>query len=157
MEDIVSVRLPVDQSGKVVFSKEEARLSYTDRVASPVVKIWPQGNLPYAVLSAVAHGEMLGLLRNLADGPVGKPSFRVGPSAGSDWWLWLDTYLVVGALIFTAERAAVFLGLDDELAAISAWMQEVQGRLGTLRPSGPDEQHEEPDQAPDDGATQPTG
>jgi hypothetical protein len=157
MEDIANVGLPNDQRGRPLFSKDEARLSYTNRVANLVVQIWPQRDLPYAVLSAVAHGEMLGLQRNLADGPDGKPSLRVGPSAGSDGWLWLDTYLVIGALVFTAERGAAFLGLGDELAAISAWMEDVQGRLGALRPSGSGEQHEEAVQTSDDGPTQPAG
>lgn len=155
MEDIASVGLPTNQSGRPLFSKDEARLSYTNRVASLVVQIWPQRDLPYAALSAVAHGEMLGLQRNLANGPDGKPSLRVGPGAGSDGWLWLDTYLVVGALIFTAERAAAFLGLDDELKAIGAWMEDVHGRLEALRPSGSGEQHGKTDQAADDGGTLP--
>jgi len=32
--------------------------------------------------------------------------------------LWQDTYLVVGALIFTAHRAAAFLGLGEELTVL---------------------------------------
>lgn len=71
----------------------------------PVVKTWPQEKLPYAQLSAVAHAELLGLERNLARG---EPLLRVAPDDDGAW-LWQDTYLVVGALIFIAHRAAAFL------------------------------------------------
>ena len=132
MEDIRAAHLPTDGSGKVLFSAEERRLGYTDRVASLVAEIWPQTKLPYAVLSAVAHGEMLGLLRNLAQG---EPCLRVAPGVGTDTWLWQDTYLVIGALTFTAERAAAFLGLDDGLTVLEEWMQEGQRRLLDVRPN----------------------
>jgi len=33
-------------------------------------------------------------------------------------WPWQDTYLVVGALIFTADCAAAFLGLGKELTVL---------------------------------------
>jgi hypothetical protein len=131
MKDITSAQLPVDERGKVKFSGEEARPGYTQRVASLVVKIWPQQKVPYAQLSAVAHGEMLGLERNLAQG---EPRLRVAP-ADDDVWPWQDTYLVVGALIFTAHRAAGFLDLRDQAAALYAWMEEGQQRLLAVRPS----------------------
>jgi hypothetical protein len=131
-EDIRSAQLPTDESGKVLFSAEEARPGYTDRVAKLVAKIWPQTQLPYAVLSAVAHGEMLGLVRNIAQG---EPRLSVAPGVGTDTWLWHDTYLVIGALIFTAERAAAFLGQGDELTALGEWMQESQRRLLDVRPN----------------------
>jgi hypothetical protein len=81
MEDVRAAQLPTDGSGKVLFSANERQLGYTDRVASLVAKIWPQTKLPYAVLSAVAHGEMLGLVRNLAPG---EPRWRVAPGVGTD-------------------------------------------------------------------------
>ena len=131
MADVRGAQLPTDQSGKVLFSAQEACLGYTDRVAGLVAQIWPQTKLPYAVLSAVAHGEMLGLVRNLAQG---EPRLRVAPGVGTDTWLWQDVYLVVGALLFTAERAAAFVGLGDELTALQAWMQESQRGLLDVRP-----------------------
>jgi hypothetical protein len=48
--------------------------------------------------------------------------------------LWQDTYLVVGALISTAHRAAAFLGLGEELTVLDLWMQECQHRLLHVRP-----------------------
>src|SRR5215469_7450663 len=48
-----------------LFCGEERLPTYTERAASLVAKIWPQRRLPYAVLSAVTHGELLGLQRNL--------------------------------------------------------------------------------------------
>jgi hypothetical protein len=50
---------------------------------------------------------------------------------------WQDTYLVIGALLFTADRAASFLGLHDQLTALHAWMAELNRRLPALRPSAP--------------------
>jgi hypothetical protein len=131
MEDIRNAQLPMDDSGGVMFSAEERRLGYADRVAGLVAKIWPQMKLPYAVLSAVAHGEMIGLVRNIAQG---EPRLRVAPSDGTGTWLWQDTYLVIGVLTFTAERAAAFLGLDGQGAALYQWMGEAQGRLLNVRP-----------------------
>jgi hypothetical protein len=52
-------------------------------------------------------------------------------------WLWQDTYLVVGALIFTAHRAATLLGLGEELTVLDGWMQECQHRLLHVRPKDP--------------------
>jgi hypothetical protein len=132
MEDIRGAQLSTDANGKASFSASEARLGYADRVAALVANIWPQTKLPYAVLSAVAHGEMLGLVRNLAQG---EPRLSVAPGVGTDTWLWQDAYLVIGALTFTAERAAAFLGLGDELAALGAWMQESQRQLLDVRPN----------------------
>lgn len=87
---------------------------------SLVAKIWPQPKLPYAVLSAVAHGELLGLQRNLVHSPGTSPGLRVNGHPGTAMWLWQDSYLVIGALVFSADRAAAFLGLHEQLAALHA-------------------------------------
>jgi len=50
---------------------------------------------------------------------------------------WQDTYLVIGALLFTADRAASVLGLHDQLTALHASMAELNRRLPALRPSAP--------------------
>lgn len=121
---------------QVLFCGEECWPSYTERAAGLVAEIWPQRKLPYAVLSAVAHGELLGLQRNLAPTPRGA-GLRVAPGPATALWLWQDTYLVTGALVFTAGRAAAFLGLHDQLAAIDAWTAELNHRLPALRPSVP--------------------
>jgi hypothetical protein len=52
-------------------------------------------------------------------------------------WLWQHAYLVIGALVFTASRAAAFLGLDDQLTGLNAWMAELNRRLPALRPGEP--------------------
>jgi hypothetical protein len=112
----------------------EPWLNYTERAAKLVERIWPQRKLPYAVLSSVAHAEFLGLQRNLAPSPVGARGLR--PTTGPDTllWLWQDTHLVVGALAFTADRAASFLGLHDQLAALHTLTEHLDQRLPALRP-----------------------
>jgi len=50
---------------------------------------------------------------------------------------WQDTYLVIGTLLFTADRAASFPGLHDQLTALHAWMAELNRRLPALPPSAP--------------------
>lgn len=117
-----------------LFCGEEPWPSYTERTANLVAKIWPQQKLPYAVLSAVAHAELLGLQRNLGQ-PPGSRSLRVAPEPGTALWLWQDTYLVIGALVFTVDRAAAFLGLDDQLTTLHTWVGELDRRLPALRPA----------------------
>ena len=39
------------------------------------------------------------------------------------FWLWHDTYLVLGALVLTAHRAASFLSLEDQIAALQNWIR----------------------------------
>lgn len=55
---------------------------YTERAASLIAKIWPQRKLPYAVLSAVAHGELLGLQRDLVHSSAGIESAASSLLAG---------------------------------------------------------------------------
>lgn len=64
----------------------------------------------------------------------GEPRLRVAPD-DDGVWLWQDTYLVIGAMTFTAERAAAFLGQGDEMTALGQWMQESQRRLLAVRPN----------------------
>lgn len=118
---------------RVLVCGDEPWPSYTERAASLAAEIWPQRKLPYSLLSAVAHGEMLGLRRNLVQQPPGT-GLRAAPDPSSAVWLWQDVYMVLGALVFTACRAAAFLGLDNQLAAIRAWMGELDRKLPALRP-----------------------
>jgi hypothetical protein len=134
-QDIASVGLTAERRGGALFCGQEALPSYTKRAGSLVAKIWPHEKLPYSVLSAVAHAELLGLQRNLVDSGQSSPGVQIRPGPATAMWLWQDTYLVIGALIFTAERAAAFLGLHDQVAALQAWMEESQRRLVDLRPS----------------------
>lgn len=134
--DIASVGLTSERRNGVLFCGQEALPSYTKRAGSLVAKIWPQEKLPYSVLSAVAHAELLGLQRNLVESCHSSAGLQIRPGPATGMWLWQDTYLVIGALIFTAERAAAFLGLDAQVAALQVWMQESQRRLVDLRPSG---------------------
>jgi hypothetical protein len=62
---------------------------------------------------------------------------HIAQNAATALWLWQDTYLVLGALVFTTGRAAAFLGLHDQLAAVNAWMAELNRQLPALRPSAP--------------------
>jgi hypothetical protein len=112
----------------------EPWLNYTERAAKLVERIWPQRKLPYAALSAVAHAEFLGLQRNLAPSPGGVQGLRSAAGPDTVLWLWQDTYLVLGALMFTADRAASFLGLHDQLAALHALTEHLDQRLPALRP-----------------------
>ena len=110
--------------------------SYSERVALLVSSVWPQTRLPYAVLSAVAHGELLGLTRNVGSKPGEAASLR--PARGANWtWLWHDTYLAAGALLFSAERAADFLGLKGSMTAVQSGKAAIQEALEALR-SGPE-------------------
>ena len=120
--------------GSVAFGADtEPWLHYTDRVAGLVERIWRQPRLPYAVLSAVAHGELLGLARNLsAPSPTAGP--RPAPGPDTIVWLWHDTYLVLGALVFTADRAADFLALREHLAQLHELIRHLDDSLPALRP-----------------------
>jgi hypothetical protein len=111
--------------------------SYTDRIAQLVENIWPQGRMPYAVLSAVAHAELLGFTRNVGQAQRGTvPSLRPTPDR-TGHWLWYDAYLAAGALLFAAERAAGFLGLTEHVIAAQAAKAETQSQLRGLRPAPP--------------------
>lgn len=110
---------------------DEVWPSYTDRVAGLIEVIWPHRKLPYAMLSAVAHSDLVGLQRNLVWSPSG---MRVAAGEATWMWMWTDTYLVVGALAFTAKRAADFCGLDEVGRRLWMFMTEVEKRLLALRP-----------------------
>jgi hypothetical protein len=109
---------------------------YSERVTQLVRHIWPQHKLPYAVLRAVAHAELLGLTRNLAT-----PGHGLDPRpdpAGSALWLWQDTYLALGALLFAAERAAGVLGRTEQLTALHSWTAVLGHTLPALQPDAMD-------------------
>jgi hypothetical protein len=115
--------------------QEQVWPSYTERAAALVSNIWPQHKLPYAALSMVAHAELLGLTRNLgrlqADAVTNLRLIR----DPTEMWFWHDTYLAAGALVLSAERAAVFLGLQEQLTALLAAKTEIQQALEVLRPN----------------------
>lgn len=124
-------------SGSVMFGgSKESWLGYTDRTAKLVGNIWPQGGLPYRVLSAVAHTELLGLTRNLTPMQPGTSVPRPATGSATALWLWQDSYLVLGALVLTADRAASFLGLDDQAATLHALIEYLNRTLPALRPTG---------------------
>lgn len=119
---------------KVRCCGDQRWLSHTDRVAQLVEHVWRQGRMPYAVLSAVAHAELLGLTRNVGRTQPGEPpSFRPVPDRRG-FWLWHDAYLAVGALLFAAERAAGFLGLTDRVSVVHAAKEDLQQQLWHLQP-----------------------
>jgi hypothetical protein len=91
--------------------------------------------MPYAVLSAVAHAELLGLARNIPRLGTARLTGDAAHPAG--FWLWHDAYLVLGALVFTADRTASFLALDEQLAALHSWTGELDRILPGLRPATP--------------------
>jgi hypothetical protein len=124
-----------DQSRRRVIHNgpHESWPSYTERVAALVGLIWPQHKLPYAILSAVAHTELLGIARNLTRHD-GDASLRPAPDP-TGLWHWQDAYLALGALVFTADRAAHFLGLSEQLDALRAWTAELDQVLPALRPA----------------------
>lgn len=49
-------------------------------------------------------------------------------------WLWHDALLVHGALVFTSDRAAAFLALEEQFAALHAWAVELDRILPASRP-----------------------
>ena len=114
----------------------EACPSYTDRVAALVGQVWPQQKISYALLSAVGHGEVLGLARSLGQSPgEAKPRrwFPDAPSAAV--WIWHDTYLVLTALTLSAERAARFLNLPEQVEALRRWGEGFTREMAALRPA----------------------
>lgn len=116
--------------------------SYTERVADLVQHVWPREKLPYAILSAVAHAELLGLTRNLGRLSSGATPSQTTASATlrsvpdhSGVWFWQDTYLVTGTLLFSGQRAAAFLGLAQQAQALGDAMGAVQDALMAVRPT----------------------
>lgn len=111
--------------------------SYTDRVAALIRHVWTQSKMPYAILSAVTHTELLGISRALAghSGPAGVRTV-LDPTG---LWCWQDTYLVIGSLVLTADRAAYFLGLAECLDALRDWIAELDQALPALRPRMPED------------------
>jgi hypothetical protein len=119
----------------VLFGDRQERWpGYTARVATLAGAIWSQHDLPYRTLSAVAHAEVLGLTRNLASMTPGASALRPVPDDATTMWLWQDAYLVSGALVLTAERAANFLGVDDQAARLAELIPSLQHELWALRP-----------------------
>lgn len=110
---------------------------YAERAAQLTERIWPQRKLPYTVLSAVAHAELLGMMRGLGPLASQAPGRAALPGQDDAQWLWQDTYLVLGALVFSADRAAAFLGLHDDLAAAHDLAERLDKRLPALRPAIP--------------------
>jgi hypothetical protein len=114
--------------------RKESWRGPTDRVADLVKNIWPQGGFPYRRLSAVAHAELWGMSLNLAPVSPGARVLRPTPIPGTALWLWQDAYLVAGALVFTAGRAASFLGLDEYAEPLNALTVYLSHTLAALRP-----------------------
>jgi len=127
------------KSGAVSFGDDGIRTEswpgYTERAAQLAERFWPQRDLPYRMLSAVAHAELLGLQRSLGPPAARGPDSSPSPGPDSLLWLWQDAYLVLGALVFAADRAAAFLGLPDQLAALRALTGRLNERLPALRPA----------------------
>ena len=145
-ESVADVQLEIDalgwtcgKSDQVLFGEDGASkefwLSYTERAANLVGKFWPQPKLPYAVLSAVAHAELLGLQRNLIRRTAQPRGLQPTAGPASALWLWQDAYLVLGALVFSTDRAAAFLGLHEQLAALRALVGHLDEKLPALRPA----------------------
>jgi hypothetical protein len=115
--------------------------NYTERVADLIQQVWPQHKLPYALLSAVGHAELVGLTRNLAQLPTIATRSRAATVTTlrpmpdrAGLWFWHDTYLVSGALLFSGERAATFLGREQHATSLRAGMTDVQHALKSVRP-----------------------
>lgn len=124
-----------DKEPSVTYGTDkEPWLRYTPRIETLACKIWPQAGLPYRILSAVAHAELPGLIRNLAPPQPGSTWPRPAPGPDAALWLWQDSYLVLGALVLTAGRAASFLGLDDQAVILDALTGYLNRALPALRP-----------------------
>jgi len=69
---------------------------------------------------------------------LSRGDFAAGTGPASAQWLRQDTYLVLGALVFSTDRAAAFLGLpEQQLAALDALVEQLDQRLPALRPAMP--------------------
>jgi hypothetical protein len=71
---------------------------------------------------------------SLAPVPHGATALRPAPTPGTALWLWQDAYLVAGALVFAAGRAADFLGLDEYAERLNALTTYLSHALAALRP-----------------------
>jgi hypothetical protein len=121
------------RGGRPITVGGETLPGYSARVSALVRAVWPQAGLPYALLSQVGHGELVGLARGSLETGTAEPGRA--PSPSDRFWIWHDSYLVLGSLALAAHRAAFFLGLDEETDLLSAWMTECQDALGGLRPT----------------------
>lgn len=134
--------VPETKSGKkdlekLVFDgQKEQWPGFTARAADLVKEIWPQGGLPYRLLSAVVHAGLYGLTRSLAISPRDGSVLRPDPDEAAIW-LWQDIYLVAGALVLTADRAVGFLGLQEHAAQLEALIGNLQHTLARSSPMWP--------------------
>lgn len=113
---------------------DESCPSYTERVSALIGQFSSQQKIPYAFLSAVSHGEVLGLTRSLVRRPNEKTKQLFPDAHDSAFWIWHDVYLMIGALTFSADRAASFLDLDEQREALEHWMKAAPRALSALRP-----------------------
>jgi hypothetical protein len=121
------------RSARKVSCGEESWPRYTERVTDLLQYVWPEPEVPYPVLSAVGHGELLGLTRSLDTNPHTADSLRLADSE-SDIWLWHDAYLALGATVFGTKRAASFVGALDHVGALEELIDDLDRTLPTLRP-----------------------
>lgn len=140
-QEVSSLGLALKTGGRQLVCGEEVWPDYADRVATLVQAVWPQPRVAYAVLSAVAHAGLLGIGRNLSSlrdevkggSAGGVTSLRPVPDP-TGFWFWHDTCLVSGALVLSVERAALFLGLREQVAALQVGKAELDRVLAALRP-----------------------
>lgn len=142
-QEALDLGFKIDPKGLVC--RDQSWPNYTDRVMSIVQQIWPQPKLPYAMLSAVAHAELVGLTRNLGQPAAisarsqAATAITLRPVADqAGLWFWHDTYLVAGALLFSGERAATFMGLEQHATALRAGMTNIHAALKAVRPISSD-------------------
>jgi hypothetical protein len=98
---------------------------YSDRVEQLVRFIWPQHKLPYAVLSAIGHAELLGFHRMGMPGDANDPQ-QLAQSGTPEWLRW-DAYLALGALVLSVERTNVFLGRPNQAAELRVLAARLAG------------------------------
>jgi len=96
------------RGGRSITVDGETLPGYSARVSALVRAAWPQPGLPYTLLSQVGHGELGGLARGSLGPGTAEPGRALSPS--DRFWIWHDSYLVLGSLALAAHRAAVFLG-----------------------------------------------
>ncbi|HTT92594.1 MAG TPA: hypothetical protein VMF65_23775 [Acidimicrobiales bacterium] len=134
-EEIRDYGFALSHDDKSVTWDEEKEFlpGYTDRTSQFVKHVWSgdASGFAYRFLSAVAHAEVLGLVRNV-ELTGGADHLQPEP-----FWIWFDTYLTVGSLVLANHRAADFLGLKDCGERLSLWADYAQSRLQTLQPPTP--------------------
>ena len=93
----------------------------------------PQG--PYQIYSGVAHAELWGLRRGIAELPADEHPHRRYQAVNHPLAIHTAAHAAIGALVITVARAACYLGAAEHNERILRWAEEGDAAMDALRPS----------------------